>query len=161
MHKDPATSLSEQAFNARGLRIGVVTSAYHAEITAKLEEGAVEAFIACGGESASLRRVASPGAFELVPIAAALAERDDIDGVVVLGCIVRGETRHDRVLGLSVAQALAHLAATQVKPVTFGVLTVDRLRQARERCGGAHGHKGREAMVAAIAAVRAIQAVRA
>jgi len=140
--------------------VGVVTSAYHGEITAALETGAVEAFVASGGVAEDLVRIDSPGAFELVAIAAALAARDDLDAVVALACIVRGETRHDRFLASAVANGLASISAERRKPVSFGVLTVERLRQARERAGGGKGNKGREAMLAAIGAARAIEAIR-
>ncbi len=146
--------------DARGLRVGMATSAYHAEITAAMEAAAVEAFVEAGGRTEDLRRVASPGAFELVAIASALAARPDIDAVVALGCIVRGETRHDRVLADAVAGGLASIAAARAKPVAFGVLTVERSKEARERAGGAKGNKGREAMLAALVAARAIESVR-
>lgn len=160
MRPPPDGAERRAPLDASGLRIGIVTSVYHAEITALLEVGAVEAFVEAGGRAEDLVRAAAPGAFELVPIAAALAARSDLHAVVALGCIVRGETRHDRVLAGAVATALASIAAARAKPVSFGVLTVERRRQARERAGGAHGHKGREAMDAAILAVRAIEAVR-
>ena len=160
MEPQPRTPVSSDPPDARGLRVGVVTSFYHAEITAALEAGATEVFVESGGAAADLIRAVSPGAFELVPIAAALAARSDVHAVVALGCIVRGETRHDRWLAQSISNALASLAASHAKPVAFGVLTVERLRQARERAGGGKGHKGREAMEAAIRAARSIEAVR-
>lgn len=164
--KDPSPSSPPPA---AGLSIGVVTSRYHREITDRLEQGAVEAFEEAGGDSAKLRRVSAPGAFELVPIAAALLRRREIDAVVALGCIVRGETRHDRVLADAIAISLANLAAELAKPVAFGVLTVEDLDQARARSGagkgrrgaGPVGHKGREAMEAAIAAASAIRGLSA
>lgn len=160
MQRDVAETKEPGTVDARGLRVGVVTSAYHGEITAALEVGAVEAFTNAGGAADAIVRVSAPGAFELVAIAAALAARDDLHAVVALGCIVQGETRHDRVLAEAVAGGLASIAATRAKPVAFGVLTVERLRQARARAGGEQGNKGREAMLAAIAAARAIEAVR-
>jgi len=150
----------EPPVDARGLRVGVVVSAYHPEITARLEAGAVEAFTELGGAGDDLVRVAVPGSFELVAVAAALAVRDDLHAVVALGCIVRGETRHDRWLAQAVAHGLASIAAARGKPVAFGVLTVERYRQAKERAGGEKGDKGREAMLAALGAARAIEAVR-
>ena len=89
---------------AEGRRVAIVTSRYHHAITSRLEAGAVEAYLAAGGVEADLVRCSSPGAFELVAIAAALAARPDLDGVVALGCIVAGETRHDRHLAAAVAQ---------------------------------------------------------
>jgi len=159
MHRETVTA-PVTPIDAHGLRVGVVISGYHAEITAKLETGAVEAFAECGGSADCLVRAVVPGAFELVAVAAVLAAREDIHAVVALGCIVRGETRHDRWLAQAVANGLASIAAERGKPVAFGVLTVERVRQARERAGGSKGNKGREAMLAAVGAARAIEAVR-
>ncbi|MGA1516704.1 MAG: 6,7-dimethyl-8-ribityllumazine synthase [Phycisphaerales bacterium] len=151
-----APSLSPKA---RGRRVAIVTSRYHDAITSKLEEGAIEAFREAGGEEGDLVRCSSPGAFELVAIASALAARSDLDGVVALGCIVAGETRHDRYLAAAVAQSLADLSARHMKPVAFGVLTVNELKQARDRAGGKVGNKGREAMDAVILAAETIAEV--
>jgi 6,7-dimethyl-8-ribityllumazine synthase len=156
--------------SAAGLSIGVVVSRYHREVTDRLEQAAVEAFLAAGGEAGRLRVVGSPGAFELVPIAAAMLRRPQVDAVVALGCIVRGETRHDRVLADAIATGLAGLAAELAKPAAFGVLTVEDLEQAAARSGGKvrrsarggghDGNKGREAMEAAIAAAVAIHSLQ-
>lgn len=140
--------------------MAIVTSRYHHAITSRLEAGAVEAFIAAGGAEADLVRCPSPGAFELVAIASALAARSDVDGVVALGCIVAGETRHDRYLAAAVAQSLADLSARHAKPVAFGVLTVNELKQARDRAGGKVGNKGREAMDAVLFAAESIESIR-
>lgn len=144
---------------AGGRRVAIVTSRYHHAITSRLEEGAVEAFAAAGGSEADLIRCSSPGAFELVAIAAALAARSDVQGVVAIGCIVAGETRHDRYLAAAVARSLADLSARHAKPVAFGVLTVNELKQARDRAGGKVGNKGREAMEAVLLAAETIAAV--
>lgn len=160
MQRADDAATPEPPIQAHGLRVGVVVSAYHPEITARLEAGAVEAFAERGGSADDLERVAVPGSFELVPVAAVLAARDDLHAVVALGCIVRGETRHDRWLAQAISNGLASIAATRGKPVAFGVLTVERFRQAKERAGGEKGNKGREAMLAALGAARAIEAVR-
>ena len=143
------------------MRVGVVTSAYHAEICDALTQGACEAFKEAGGDCDTLIRVAAPGAFELVVISAALAARADVDAVVAIGCVLTGETSHDRFLCDAVAHGLAELSMRCGKPVGFGVLTCLTLEQARARAGGTKGNKGAEAMHAAIAATRTIQAIRA
>jgi len=156
MRSDPTTPPDRPS--AAGRRAAIVVSRYHGEITDRLETGAREAFLEADGDASNLAIADSPGTFELVPIAAAWARRPDIDLVVALGCIVTGETRHDRYLAAAVAQSLANLSAELCKPIAFGVLTVADLDQARARCGGAHGHKGRESMQAALAAATAIAA---
>jgi len=162
---EPASSAAPPRHDAADLTIAIVASRYHRAIVDRLAAGAEEAFLAAGGGRERLILVESPGAFELVPIASALARRSEIDAVVTLGCIVRGETRHDRVLADAIAAALANLSAELAKPVAFGVLTVKRLAEAEARSGGASrggkgaraGNKGREAMVAAVAAALAIR----
>ncbi|MFO0893730.1 MAG: 6,7-dimethyl-8-ribityllumazine synthase [Phycisphaerales bacterium] len=149
------------AVSAAGLRVALLVSGYHAEVAESLRRGAVEAFAGAGGDADAIVTIEVPGAFELVPVAAVAARRKDIHAVVALGCIIRGDTRHDRVLAGAVATALAGLAAECGKPVALGVLTVESLRQARERSGGKHGNKGQEAMMAAIAAARAVERARA
>ncbi len=148
----PAPTMS-----ASGLRIAVVTSTYHEAITSALERGAISAFAAAGGDASRLVLAKSPGAFELVAIARAAAMRGDIDAVVALGCVLTGETSHDRHLCDAVAQGLAMISVHLGKPACFGVLTCQTLAQAQARAGGSKGNKGAEAMLAAIGAANAIK----
>lgn len=149
--------------DARGLRIGIVVSSYNASITDRLLDGAVAEFGRLGGDPAMLTVARVPGAFEL-PIAA-IAACVEHDAVVALGCLIRGETQHDRVIADAVAQGLTRVALEMSVPVTFGVLTVDTMAQAEERSRavGAPGaapaardakqrvdNKGAEAMHAAV-----------
>ncbi|MFO0873129.1 MAG: 6,7-dimethyl-8-ribityllumazine synthase [Phycisphaerales bacterium] len=145
--------------NASGLRVGLVVSRYHAEITSALARGARDAFARAGGSEADLLEVASPGTFELPAICAAFANDTPVDAVVALGCVIAGETRHDRYIAGAVADGLMRIAIDTGRPVAFGVLTVGTIEQARARAGGAKGNKGAEAMVAAIEAALAIRAI--
>ena len=147
--------------DAAGLRIGIAVSRYHHDITEALWKGAVDTFTGAGGSRADLDVVAAPGSFELTIVAQALAAREDLDGVVALGCIIRGETSHDRHLAGAIAGGLTRVALDARKPVAFGVLTCQSLHQARARAGGEHGNKGVEAMTAAIEAIRTLRALGA
>ena len=148
---------SREPIDASGLRIGVVVSRYHDAVTAALERGATDAFLRAGGDAADLIGVDSPGTFELPLIARSLALRDDVHGVVALGCVITGETRHDRYISAAVAHGLQHVSLEVGKPCAFGVLTCPDLDRARARAGGAKGNKGAEAMAATMAAVRAVR----
>lgn len=150
---------SESRESAAGLRIGIALSRYHEAITQRLFEGARRAFLESGGREENLIRSDAAGAFELPVIAAALADREEIDGVVALGCIIAGETNHDEVIAHAVAGALAHLSLEARKPVALGLLTCADMDQAAARAGGDKGNKGADAMHAAIAAVHALRAV--
>ncbi len=145
------------AVTASGLRIGIAVSRYHAEITSELKRGAETAFARAGGRREDLVVVETPGAFELIAICRALAQRDDIDAVVALGCVIRGETTHDQAIVQAVTHGLSAIIVETGVPIGFGVLTCDSLEQARQRAGGDKGNKGEEAMLAAIATVRAVE----
>jgi 6,7-dimethyl-8-ribityllumazine synthase len=145
--------------DATGLRIGIAASVYHWDIVGPLASAATAAFAEAGGDQSDLTMIESPGAFELVAICSALARREDIDGVVALGCVIRGETSHDSWINSAVAHGLVTLSVATGKPAAFGVLTCNTHEQAVARSGGDKGNKGEEAMKAAIAAVREIRAI--
>lgn len=146
--------------DARGLRVGLVVSRYHGQITGALEAGARETFLRAGGRAQDLLVMSAPGAFELPVLCAHLARRRGkgaVAAVVALGCVVRGQTRHDQYINQGVTHALAQLSVERGKPVGYGLLTVETMAQARARAGGREGNKGAEAMAAALQAVRAMQ----
>lgn len=144
--------------DAQGLRIGIVTSCYHEEITGRLRSGAIDAFVDAGGDPDDIYEVTAAGAFELIPLVDALA-RKDLDGVVALGCIIRGETTHDAHLARSIAHQLAQIAFEHEIGVGFGILTVLSSEQAMERAGGLKGNKGEESMNAVIATARSLETI--
>jgi 6,7-dimethyl-8-ribityllumazine synthase len=153
MHDAPNLNL-----DATGLRVGLVTSLYHEEVTSRLREGAVSAFLDAGGEQDDLYEVVAAGAFELIPLADALA-RKDLDAVVVLGCVIRGETRHDEYICSTVTRMIAQISFEHEIPIGLGLLTLLALDQGFERAGGEKGNKGEEAMSAAISSALSIRAI--
>lgn len=143
--------------SASGLRIALVVSRYHNSITKRLADGATRAFREAGGPERNLLVTETEGSFELPVVAAALADREEVDAVVALGCIIAGETNHDQVIAHAVAHGLMHLSLESRKPMTFGILTCATLAQAEERAGGSRGNKGADAMRAAIDACNVIE----
>ncbi|MCH7798489.1 MAG: 6,7-dimethyl-8-ribityllumazine synthase [Planctomycetes bacterium] len=136
--------------SAAGLRIAVAVSRYHARITDALCEAALDCFRSAGGDEELLVVVRAAGTFDLTALCRALADRGDLDAVVALGCIISGETPHDRYIASAVATGLTMITVRTGCPIAFGVLTCGTLEQALARAGGAHGNKGAEAMAAAI-----------
>jgi 6,7-dimethyl-8-ribityllumazine synthase len=144
--------------------ICVVVSRYNATVTDRLLEGAVRAFgeRIQGVDGAMVEVVGAPGAFELPALCLAAARAEDargrarFDAVVALGCLIKGETIHDRVIADAVAQGLVNVTIVTGVPVTFGVLTVNTPEQALARAGGEEGNKGADAMHAALDAVEAV-----
>jgi 6,7-dimethyl-8-ribityllumazine synthase len=140
----------EGALNARHLRICVVVSRFNETISRRLLEGALDCLRRHGAPEDDLSVVWVPGAFELPAAARRVAASHEVDAVVCLGAVVRGETPHfDFVAGQAAAGIAGAAAATDV-PVTFGVLTTETRAQAEERAGGKLGNKGFEAAQAAI-----------
>ncbi|MGD9690530.1 MAG: 6,7-dimethyl-8-ribityllumazine synthase [Phycisphaerales bacterium] len=140
--------------------VAIVVSRYNSTITERLLQGAVRAYQAAGGKAQHLYIAEAAGSFELLPIAAAAAECGAFAGVLALGCIIRGETRHDRYLALAVTSGLADISLRSGVPVGLGVLTVDSGRQARARAGGKLGNKGQQAMEAMLAAIAEVGILR-
>ncbi len=137
----------------------IVVSRYNETVTSAMLEGAVGAYLARGGFEDELAVVEAPGAFELVSIARAAAVSELYASVVCLGCVIKGETEHDRHLSAAVANGLAEISVATGVPVALGVLTVHTNEQALARAGGAKGNKGAEAMGAALDASAAIMAL--
>ncbi len=106
-----------------------------------------------------LEVIPAPGSFELPALALAAANAGRFDGIVALGCLIKGETIHDRVIADAVAHGLVQVNIATGVPVTFGVLTVDTPEQAQARAGGDEGNKGADAMTALLETIAAIAAL--
>ena len=91
-----------------------------------------------------------PGSIELTYGAKVLIERANVDAVIVLGCVIQGETPHFTFVCNSVTQGVTQLNLTSDVPVIFGLLTTLTLDQAQARAGGRHGNKGDEAAITAL-----------
>lgn len=138
--------------------VAIVVSRYNESITGAMLSGAVEAYAARGGDPVSLSIVEAPGAYELIALAKAAAERHK--AVVCLGCVIKGETPHDEHISRAVAVGLSDITIATGVPVAFGVLTTLNAAQAQARADGDKGNKGAEAMHAALDAAQGIAALR-
>ncbi len=137
-------------FTAGDLKLAIVASRYNDNIVAALIEGARSAWRARGGTSAlQLERV--PGAFELPLAARALAQGGNVDAVVALGCVIRGETAHFDYIAAACTDGLQRVMLETGVPISFGVLTVNTLGQALERAAADSSNKGAEALETALA----------
>jgi 6,7-dimethyl-8-ribityllumazine synthase len=144
-----------------GLRVALVAARFNDLIVDRLLDGALMALRSHGVRDEDLIAVRVPGAVELPLLAQALADRDDVDAVVALGCVIRGATSHYDYVCSMVSSGIARVALDASKPVIFGVLTTETLEQAFDRAGGKLGNKGAEAAVAAVVTASALRDVRA
>ncbi len=131
-------------------RFGIVVSEWHSDVTHALYQGCYDTLVKHGVKSDNIYTVQVPGSFELPLGARLLNAKHNPDGVICLGCVIRGETSHHDYINQAVATGLMQLNVMAGKPFVFGVLTPDSLEQALERAGGQHGNKGVEAAATAI-----------
>jgi 6,7-dimethyl-8-ribityllumazine synthase len=143
------------------VEIALVVSRYNQWITDRLRDGAIDALARVRPEHARVTEIPAPGTFELPTLARAAADTGRFHAIVCLGCVIKGETEHDRYIAGAVAGALAAIStgdgAGPAMAVAFGIITANNAEQAEARAGGSHGNKGAEAMEAALASLGVIR----
>jgi 6,7-dimethyl-8-ribityllumazine synthase len=144
---------------ARAARVIIVASRFNADITQPLADGARATLEQAGIAASRIELVWVPGAFEL-PVAAAVAAAQRPSAIVALGCLIKGQTPQYLTIADAVAWGLTQVGIDAKIPVTFGVIVADSVEQARERCGGAAGHRGAEAAAAAVAMLEAVSVLQ-
>lgn len=142
--------IHEGQLTAAGLRMAVVVSRFNGFITDKLLAGALDALHRHGGKDEDVEVFRVPGTWELTQLTAKVAASGRFDGIVALGCLLRGSTTHYDLLAADVTRGLSRIAEQSGVPLAYGVLTCDTLEQAIERSGTKAGNKGFEAAVACI-----------
>lgn len=140
----------EGELDARGAKFAVVVSRFNAFITERLLEGAVDTLIRLGAAPSDVTVIRVPGAWELPQVAARLHEQGEVDAILALGCLMRGDTIHFDLIAKETAKGLANLGLHGRIPVIFGVLTTETLEQAVHRAGAKYGNKGGEVAQAAV-----------
>lgn len=137
--------------SAADMSFGIVVADWNAHITHSLYQGCLDTLIKHGSKVDNIYVLQVPGTFEL-PVAARMlsTKYPSVDAIICIGCVIKGETKHDEYINLSVANALQKLSITTGKSFIFGVLTPNNEEQAINRAGGKYGNKGVEAAVTAI-----------
>ncbi|MGH7818520.1 MAG: 6,7-dimethyl-8-ribityllumazine synthase [Candidatus Binatia bacterium] len=145
--------------DGKGLRIGVVVARFNAFVTEGLLGGALSALREAGVRDEDVTLVRVPGAFEIPLGARALAVRGEVDAVVCLGAVIRGETPHFDYVSKAATDGVREVMLDYGLPLAFGVLTTNTVEQAMERSAEGPGNKGAEAVHTAIEMVRALRAM--
>ena len=136
--------------SAHEMKFGIVVSEWNEVVTNALCSGAKETLLRHGANEENIIVVNVPGSFELTAGARLLAEQTDVDAVICLGCVIKGDTPHFDYICQGVSQGITNLNIKYNIPFVFGVLTTLNQQQAMERAGGVHGNKGDEAAITAI-----------
>ncbi|MGB9894041.1 MAG: 6,7-dimethyl-8-ribityllumazine synthase, partial [Candidatus Saccharicenans sp.] len=140
----------EGKLQAKGYKIGIILSRFNQFISGRLLEGALEALKKLGAEEADLEIYKVPGAFEIPFLAKKLARKKQVDGIICLGTLIRGETPHFDFLSAEVTKGLAQVAMEDGLPISYGIITVETLEQGIERAGAKAGNKGYDAAFALV-----------
>jgi 6,7-dimethyl-8-ribityllumazine synthase len=137
--------------DATGLRFHVVAAQWNEAIVKRLLDGALETLRSRGAADGDVEVCWVPGSYEL-PVAALWATDPELgcDAVIALGCVIRGETEHFRLVADAASRGLMQVMLESGVPVLNGVLAVGDIAQAEARSGGEHGNTGSQAALAAV-----------
>lgn len=155
-HQHLSVYREESVPSGEPFRIGIIVSEWNADITNALYDGCVNTLAKHHTSKENIVTVYVPGSFELPQAAQLLLESQEFDTVICLGCIIKGETKHDEYISSAVSHGIMMISLDYSTPVVFGLLTTDNLQQAIDRSGGKYGNKGDEAAITALkmAAIR-------
>jgi 6,7-dimethyl-8-ribityllumazine synthase len=159
--KDETYQVIEGHLTAQGLAFGIVVSRWNDFITKALLEGALDALRRHGADESRITVAWVPGSFEIPVAVKAMAKTGCFDGLIALGCVIRGATTHyDHIAG-AVTSGINSIALESELPVSFGVLTVESIEQGIERAGSKAGNKGAEAALVAVEMANLLKKIRA
>ena len=156
----PNDGLLGADIDGSGMRIAIVCATFNFDIVDSLRRGAVRGLVSRGVYEADIVTHWVPGAFELPVAAKTLAATGRVDAVIALGAVIRGDTPHFEYVSGEAASGLQRAALDTGVHVAFGVLTVNTLEQALERCAETD-NKGEEAAVGAIMTVQTLRTIKA
>ncbi|MDR2252112.1 MAG: 6,7-dimethyl-8-ribityllumazine synthase [Endomicrobium sp.] len=131
-------------------KFAIVASRFNEFITGKLISGAQDMLKRHGVSDEDISIYWVPGAFEIPAVAKKIADSKKVDGIICLGCVIRGATPHFDYVAAEVSKGVASIGLNGSIPIVFGVLTTESIEQAIERAGTKAGNKGAEAAVSAI-----------
>ncbi len=134
------------SLDGEGLRIGIVRARFNEALTDALAEACLNELAALGVAARHIRQVKVPGALEIPVALKALAETDDFDALIALGCIIRGETYHFELVANESGAGVSRVSLDHLLPVANAILTVENEAQAWARAG----EKGRDAARVAV-----------
>jgi 6,7-dimethyl-8-ribityllumazine synthase len=134
------------ATDGRDLRIGIVQARFNAELTDRLAEACLLELQALGVSARHIRHVTVPGALEIPVALLAMADSDDFDALIALGCIIRGETYHFELVANESGAGVTRVSLDHQIPIANAILTVDTIAQAEARAE----EKGRDAARVAV-----------
>ena len=136
--------------DASNMCFGIVVAEWNPEITGALLNGAVSTLEKHGALPENIHVKTVPGSFELIYGAHQMTLKGMYDAIIILGCVIRGETPNFDYICQGVTAGIARLNTSSEIPIIYGLLTTEDLQQAKDRSGGKLGNKGDECAIDAI-----------
>ena len=140
------------------MKLAIVTSRFNEEVTLGLKKGVFQ--VLAERQITTYREFDAPGAFEIPLIAKTLAKSGKYDGVICLGCVIKGDTAHFEFISLGAAMGIQQAALETGVPIAFGILTTYTDEQAAVRSANNTHNKGREAALACIETIELLQSIK-
>lgn len=131
-------------------RYAIIVADWNSDITFALAQGAIDTLVKHGVREDSILLIHVPGTVELTYAASKVMQEQDVDAIIVIGCVIQGDTPHFDYVCQSVTQGVTKLNTKGMVPVIFSVLTTLNKQQALDRAGGKLGNKGVEGAITAI-----------
>lgn len=147
------------SFLGAGKRFAIVVSRFNEFITQRLLAGATDQLRRHGVRETDIEVAWVPGSFEIPVAALAMAETEKFDGVITLGCILRGDTDHYEHVASAAARGVEEASVKAGIPIVFGVITCESLEEAIHRAGAKLGNRGAQAALAALEMVNLHQQI--
>lgn len=140
----------EGKLSAKGRKFCIVVSRFNDLICKQLVEGALDCLLRHGATDREIEMVKVPGSFEIPQAAQAYAKKQNVNAIICLGALIRGETPHFDYIASEATKGVAQVALETGLPISYGIITADTLEQALDRAGTKAGNKGWDAALSAI-----------
>ncbi len=141
-------------------KVAIVVSRFNESVTGRLLSGAEDCLVRHGVSTENITAVRVPGAFEIPQMVRKIAKTKKYDGIVTLGCVIKGETAHNDYVSSVAVQGVHAVAMESGIPITLGILTTETVEQAEARSGSKQGNKGRDAAESLIEMMNALDLIQ-
>ena len=148
IHRNLSEYSKDSIPNGADFKVGIVVSEWNEKITLNLLKGAKETLLKHGVLESNIMIRFVPGAFELPLGAQLMLDHTQMDGVIAIGVVIQGETKHFDFVCQGATQGLIQVNLEYNSPVAFCLLTDNDIQQSIDRSGGKHGNKGVECAIA-------------
>ncbi len=149
----------EGKLQAEGLKFAIIVTRFNSFVVERLVEGAQDYLIRHGANPEHIDLIRIPGAFELPVVCQKVAQKNEYDGIIALGAVIRGSTPHFDFVANEATKGLAQVSLNSGIPVGFGLLTTDTVEQAIDRAGLKAGNKGAESAAAVLETIRVLEQI--